>query len=198
NETIPISLASNPTVTTFGYGTATLNGVNMALQADIDDHWSTFVNTSVLHGYYNQYFSTTTNQSYNGYPVTNSPYFTLSSGIKYRTYIGGMELGADLWDQYYGHSYLFDNNVGAPTRQTNPGYNLVNLSLSMHTTALNGYVPGLKAATVSVYLSNLLGRKYNATEYVSAGGYFNGNSAGAILANPGAPRTFFVNASLTF
>ncbi|MGC9161884.1 TonB-dependent receptor domain-containing protein, partial [Acidithiobacillus sp.] len=55
NETIPVSLASNPTVITFGYGKATLNGVNLSVHAEIDDNWSAYVNASYLHGYYNNY-----------------------------------------------------------------------------------------------------------------------------------------------
>ncbi|MCY0873038.1 MAG: TonB-dependent receptor [Acidithiobacillus caldus] len=198
DETIPVALASNPTVITFGYGKATLNGINLSLDADIDDNWSTYLNASYLHGYYNSYFSTTTNQFYDGYPVTDSPYLTAALGAKYKSYFAGNGVEVNLWDQYYGHSYLFDNNAGAPTRQQIPGYNLLNLSITVRNVNVGHFIPGVKMASVAVYLTNILNRKYNATEYVTAGGYFNGNSAGAILDNPGDPRAFFVDARLKF
>jgi iron complex outermembrane receptor protein len=198
HETIGVTLASNPLVTTFGYGSATLNGVNAAFDGEIDHQWSTFANLGLLHGYYNQYFSTSDNLSYNGAPVSDSPYLTLTAGVKYRKYFEGVLLNANLWDQYTGHSYMFNNLTGAPSNQTIPSYNLVNLSLTMRTTVMDRYVPGLKATRLGVYLTNLLGREYNSTAYISSGGYFNGNSAGAVLVNPGSPRTFFVTASFDF
>lgn len=198
HETIPVSLASNPSVTTFGYGSATLSGVNAEIKGDLNNHWSAFTNASWLHGYYNQYFSTTDNQTYDGYPVSDSPNVTLSAGGEFKTYLDEMLLRARLWDQYFGHSYLFNNLTGAPSNQTIPSYNLVNMSLSMKTLALNSYVPGLEDTRLALYLTNLLNSEYNSTEYISAGGYFGGNSAGAVLANPGAPRAVFITASLKF
>lgn len=198
NETIPVTLSNNPTVTTFGYGKATLTGINLSLHANINQSWSSFVNASYLHGYYNDYYSTTNNQSYNGYPVTDSPYLTLVSGVRYQRYFHGNNFVLNLWDQYYGHSYLFDNNVGAPTRQKIPGYNLLNFSLTVDNIGIRRIIPSVKMITLSLYLNNILNRKYNATEYVTSGGYFGGNSAGAILANPGSPRSVFVDAKVRF
>lgn len=197
NETIPITLPSNPLVTTFGYGTATLNGVNATLTNDLNRSWSSYLNLGLFHGYYNSYYSTTDNQSYNGNPVSGSPSMTMAFGVTYKKYYAGTLFSSTLWDQYYGHSYLFNNNTGAPSHQTNPGYNLLNVTLTARTTLLNKILPGVKLATFGLYLTNILNKQYNSTEYVTSGGYF-GTGAGSILANPGAPRSVFATVGLEF
>ncbi|MHB1281030.1 MAG: TonB-dependent receptor [Acidithiobacillus sp.] len=197
NETIPIALASNPLVTTFGYGTATLNGVNATLSADLNRSWSSYLNLGLFHGYYNSYYSTSDNQSYNGNPVSGSPSMTMAFGVTYKKYYAGTLFSSTLWDQYYGHSYLFNNNTGAPSHQTNPGYNLLNVTLTARSTLLNKMLPGVKLTTIGLYFTNILNKQYNSTEYVTSGGYF-GTGAGSILANPGAPRSVFGTISIQF
>ena len=197
NETIPIALASNPLVTTFGYGTATLNGVNATFSADLNRSWSSYLNLGLFHGYYNSYYSTTDNQSYNGNPVSGSPSMTMAFGVTYKKYYAGTLFSSTLWDQYYGHSYLFNNNTGAPSHQTNPGYNLLNVTLTARSTLLNKMLPGVKVTTIGLYFTNIFNKQYNSTEYVTSGGYF-GTGAGSILANPGAPRSVFGTISIQF
>ena len=123
---------------------------------------------------------------------------TLNAGVTYRYFLPDASIDTTLWDQYFAHSYLFSNVIGGPTDQTNPGYNLLNLSVNARTVAFNHIIPGVKVTRLSLQVLNALGKKYNATEYISAGGYFGGNGAGAILANPGAPRTIFATVAFDF
>jgi iron complex outermembrane receptor protein len=198
DQTIPISLANNPTVTTFGYGSATLQGVNAELQADYNFNWMAFANFGFFSGKYNSYFSTTTQQSYNGAPVSNTPSLTSNIGFKYRTFIGANELTASVYNQYFGHSYMFDNSIGAPTKRKIPAYDLVNLAVSVTTPWFNRFVPKLGEAKFSLNITNALDRRYNSTEYVSAGGYFGGAGAGSVIANPAQGRAVYGTVSLTF
>ena len=201
DQTIPVILANNPGqlgVTSFGYGAATLKGIDLALRGDVNDHWSTFADVGWLDGNWDSYYSTTSNLTYEGLPVSNSPKMTLNAGVTYRYFLPDASIDMTLWDQYFAHSYLFSNVIGAPTTQTNPGYNLLNLSVNARTVVFNHAIPGVKVTRLSLQVLNALGKKYNATEYISAGGYFGGNSAGAILANPGAPRTIFATVAFDF
>ena len=198
DQTIPVQPANNPNVTSFGYGAATLKGVDLSFKGDVNDHWSAFANMGWLDANWDSYYSTTDNQSYDGLPVSNSPKMTLNAGLTYRYYLENASIETTLWDQYFAHSYLFNNGTGAPTSQTIPGYNLLNLSVNARTIAFNHLIPGVKVTRLSLQVLNALDRKYNSTEYITAGGYFGGNSAGAILANPGAPRTIFATAAFDF
>ncbi len=198
DQTIPVQLANNPNVTSFGYGAATLRGVDLTFRGDVNNHWSTFANAGWLDAHWDSYYSTSNNQSYDGLPVSNSPKMTLNAGVTYRYFLPDASIETTLWDQYFAHSYLFSNLIGAPTNQTIPGYNLLNLSINARTIAFNHIIPGVKVTRLSLQVLNALDKKYNATEYISAGGYFGGNGAGAILANPGAPRMISATASFDF
>ena len=158
-----------------------------------------FANGEVLDAHWNRYYSTTTNLTYPGLPVSNSPVFTGNIGVRYRRFIGPTLLSATLYDQYVGRRYLFSNLVGAPTSQRIPPYNLLNLSISARIPLHTPYAAGMKMLKITFTATNLLGRRYNATEYISAGGYFSGvNSAGSVLANPGAPRAFYGTVTMAF
>ncbi len=197
DETVGIADPNNPTVTTFGYGSGRLQGVNAELRASLDFHWMGFVNA----GYTSAKFITYTSPSgavYNNLPDPNTPQTTANIGVRYRTFAGASLVSANLWDQYAGTRYLFNNLTGAPTTRTYGAYNLVNLSVSVSTPYFNRFVPHLGLMKFSLYLSNLLGRKYNATEYISAGGYFNTPNGGYIIANPGAPRAVYGTVTVSF
>ncbi|MHB1676588.1 MAG: TonB-dependent receptor [Sulfuriferula sp.] len=199
NQTIARSLANNPLVTTFGYGSATLDGVELEFEATVSDHWSGFANLGWLATNWNSYYSPTANAYFNGFPVSNSPTQTTNAGITYKAYIPNATLETTLWDQYFGKSYLYDNNAGAPTRLTNPAYNLVNFSIDARTTKI-GSVMGIKPklTTLSLQVFNLLNTQYNSTEYISSGGYFGTSNSGYAIANPGAPRSVFLTLSSDF
>jgi iron complex outermembrane receptor protein len=198
NETIPVTSPTNPLLTIFSYGTATLQGVNLAVDTT-GKHWSTFANLGYLDAYYNSYFSTADNLSYNGAPVSNSPKITTNVGVTYKTRIMNNLLSATLLDQYYGSQYLFNNNDGAPSRsQKLAGYNVINLAVSDALSDWNGIIPGLKNVAVTLNVTNLLNTKYNSTASITGGGYFNTNAGGYVIVNPGAPRALYVTLSANF
>ena len=199
DQTIPVSLASNPAVTTFGYGAATLQGANLEADGDIGFPWRVFANGEVLDAHWNRFYSTTTNLTYGGMPVSNSPVFTANIGVRYRRFVGRTLFSGTVYDQYVGRRYLFSNLIGAPTKMPLAPYNLLNLSISAKIPIVSPYTPGLKMLKLSFTATNLLGRRYNSTAYVSSGGYFGGvPSAGTVLANPGAPRAFYGTVSVSF
>jgi len=197
DQTIPRSIAGSP-ITTFGYGAATLKGVDLELAARLNNSWSGFANFGYLNSNWDSFYSTTTNQYYDGYPVSNSPKETFNAGVTYRRFLADSVVSTTLWDQYFGHRYLWDNNNGAPTNQTIPAYNLLNLSVVGKTAALNGLVPGVELTTISLTAQNLLNKQYNSTAYISSGGYFGTNSSGYIIANPGAPRSVYLSLTMDF
>lgn len=198
NETIPVTSPTNPLLTIFSYGTATLSGANLALDVRAARSVSGFANIGFLHGYYNMYFSTADNQYYNGAPVSSTPNITANAGVTYRAFLDRNALSATLFDQYYGRQYLFNNDTGAPSRQQLGGYSVTNLMLRDKTTALDGWIPGAKYASVALNVTNLLGKQYNSTADITGGGYFNTNAAGYVIVNPGAPRAIFGTIAVVF
>ena len=198
NETIPVTSPTNPLLTIFSYGTATLSGANLALDVRADRSLSGFADVGFLHGYYNMYFSTADNQYYNGAPVSSTPNVTANAGVTYRAFLDQNALSATLFDQYYGRQYLFNNNTGAPSRQQLGGYSETNLMLRAKTTALDDWIPGAKYASLALNVTNLLDKRYNSTADITGGGYFNTNAAGYVIVNPGAPRAIFGTIAVVF
>ena len=201
NETIPVTSPTNPLYTIFSYGNAILNGVNLSLDAKIDHDWSMFSNVGFIHAYYTQYFSTADNQSYNGAPVSATPDVTANIGVTYTKYLdfARSRVSATVFDQYYGSQFIFNNNDGAPSfHQKIGGYNVVNLELDARTSALNGLIPGIRYTALSLNVTNLFNREYNSTADITGGGYFNTNTAGYEIVNPGAPRAVFGTLSFAF
>ncbi len=199
NQTIPRTVTGS-IVTTFGSGSATLEGEELEINADINRNWSAFANLGWLTATWNSYYSGTTGQYYNGMPVSNSPEQTTNVGVTYEAYVPGGTIDTTLWDQYFGKSYMYDNLTGAPSSQVNPAYNLVNLSINAHLTSI-GWLQSLlhpQVATLSLDVQNLLDTQYNSTAYISAGGYFGTSYGGYVIANPGAPRSFFVTLRLDY
>lgn len=208
DETITYSTALNPHVTYFGYGSATLKGVDLSLRADLSRHWSGFANVGYLKSRWNEFNAPVTPSGPQptgyGLPVPNSPKETVNAGATYRFRLPIGRIRATLWDQYVGARYLFNNLTGLPTRLTNPSYNLVNLSLVDHTHWLDSLIPDVKGATFGVRVLNLTNKEYNSTEYVTSGGYLeNGGlpsmpTNGYVIANPGAPRLVYGSVTLVF
>ena len=198
NETIPVTSPTNPLLTIFSYGTATLRGANLSVDAS-ERNWSTFADVGYLDAYYNSYFSTADNEYYNGAPVSNSPRLTTNIGVTYRASLDGNALSATLFDQYYGKQYVFNNNTGAPSSTTTvPSYSVVNLVLNDKLVALDHAVPVLENIEFSLSITNLLNKKYNSTANISGGGYFNTSAGGYEIVNPGAPRAIYGTVSANF
>ncbi|MEY2333080.1 TonB-dependent receptor [Acidithiobacillus ferrianus] len=196
NETVAIALANG--TQEFAGASATLNGVNLSVMDSPSPHWHLYANLGLNHSYYNSYIPSGGGATMSGLPVSYNPNLTLTSGIYYKTFVDGLLIAPNLVDQYTGAQYLFNNLAGAPSQQMMPGYNVLNAGVTLKTGILDRYVPTLKSVSLSAGITNLLGRKYNPIEYITSGGYFGGNSAGAILADPGAPRQYYVALSASF
>nr|WP_233444861.1 TonB-dependent receptor [Acidithiobacillus caldus] len=139
----------------------------------------------------------TSGVSYDGLPVSNVPNKTFNIGASYRYYLSGILLKPSLWYQYVGAQSLFDNNAGAPSTTKMPGYGTVNLGLH-GTVPMQGSVPMLKTVDFSVDILNIANNHYNEFEYITGGGLLGGDSAGQILALPGAPLTVYGSISAHF
>lgn len=198
DQTIPISLASQPNVTSFGYGSAALQGVNAEFNGKINFNWEVFANAGYFSGHYTSYFSPGSGTYYSGVPVSNTPTLTSNIGFIYKRFVGQNLITASVFDQYFGHSYMFSNLIQAPTKQKIQAYNLLNFNVTMSTPFFNRFVPKLGDLTFGISGSNILDRHYNSTEYVSAGGYFGGAGAGSVIANPGHGRAVYGTVSMKF
>ena len=200
NQTIHYSPANSNTIysTEFGFGNATIKGVDLQLRAAANNHWKGFANLGFFRSNWDSYYSYNTNTSFNGYPVSNSPDVTANAGITYRHYVPSGVIDTTLWDQYTGSFHLFNNQISGPSNQTNPAYNLVNLTIKAETTALNSMLIGTKLTTISLGVYNLFNKQYNSTAYVSSGGYFKTSNGGYIIANQGAPRSIYLSLSADF
>ncbi len=196
NETVPIALAS--VTYEFAGADSTLNGVNLTVADSPSWHWHLYANLGLSHNYFNSYTPSGGGISSSGLPVSYNPNMTLTAGAYYRAYVDGVLISPNLVDQYTSSQYLFNNLTGSPSRQKMSGYNVLNAGVTFKTDKLNRYIPTLKSVSLSAGLTNLLGRKYNPIEYITSGGYFGGNSAGTILADPGAPRQYYIAISAKF
>lgn len=191
-----ISTGGNFATTEFASASATYEGLNLSFQDSPSWHWHLVGNVALTHAHFNSYVPSGSTQNYGGYPVSYSPDLTAAAGLDYRLAIGGVLVSPSLSDQFTGTQYLFSNVTNAPTNNVKmSSYNVVNTQVAVKTGA---QVAGLSAVTVTVGVTNLFNRKYNPIEYITSGGYFGGNSAGAVLADPGAPRQYFVNVTAHF
>lgn len=197
DETVGIPNPNNPTQTTFGFGSGRLQGVNASLRANFNFNWMAFANLGYLDARYITY-TAPSGAVYSNLPDPASPRDTANVGVRYRQFAGTNLLTGNIWDQYIGKRYLFNNAIGAPTHNGLVPYNLLNASISIKTPYFNHFVSHLGEVKVSFYATNLLGRKYNATQYISAGGYFNTPTGGYAIANPGAPRAFYGTVTVKF
>ncbi len=208
NQTQSFSFANDSFgITYFGYGSATLSGVDFDVQANIDRHWSAFGNFGYLHSQWNSFTfpgapspavgKPNVPASYGAnIPVSNSPKDNANFGASYRILLPSATLKTTLWDQYTGIRYLWNNNLAVPTKQSIPSYNLLNLSVRAR--ILGSPIPGVTATEVSLQVLNLASTRYNSTEYISSGGYFNTPNGGYAIANPGTPRAFYLTVSADF
>ncbi|MHB8253389.1 MAG: TonB-dependent receptor [Acidiferrobacter sp.] len=198
NETLAtyISTGGNFATTQFASASATYQGLNISVQDSPNWHWHVFGSAAVTHAYFKSYVPSGSTQNYGGYPVSYSPSVTASAGLNYRIALASYLISPGISDQFTGAQYLFSNVVNAPTNNVQmPSYNVVNTQVAVRTGV---DVAGLSAVTLTVGVTNLFNKQYNPIEYITSGGYFGGNSAGAVLADPGAPRQYFVNLTAKF
>jgi iron complex outermembrane receptor protein len=87
--------------------------------------------------------------------------------------------------------------AGGPTNQTINAYNIVNLSASYKTFALNHIIPGVKETDFNFGVYNLLNRKYESDIYLATGGY-NPQEEPSLFAYAGAPLQVFGGLTVKF
>ncbi len=127
--------------------------------------------------------------NYNGSPVPYVPDSTVNVGANYHVRAKGIELEPQAALQFVGSQHLFNNQIAAPSTQTMPSYTTVNMSLA---------VP-YRFMKFSFNALNILNKKYNEYEWVSAGGYFGtAPNAGYTLAYPAAPFTAYGSVTFSF
>ncbi|MHB8252812.1 MAG: TonB-dependent receptor [Acidiferrobacter sp.] len=176
-------------------GDSLYQGVNLYSEDNPIGGLHIFGNAGYERAHYVDY--TTGGVGYAGLSVPYVPRDTLSAGVYYRYYNGGRVYEPRLWDTFTGTQNIFNNNTGTPSAQNVPSYNLVNASLGVKVPIGIGHGrPEVVKVTFTVL--NLLNNAFNEYEYVSSGGYLGGNSAGATLAYPGAPRTYYISADMHF
>ena len=198
NETLTtyISTGGGFATTQFAQASATYKGLNVSAQDSPTWHWHVFGTASLTRAHFDSYVPGGSTTNYAGYPISYSPDVTASLGVNYRVAFGRYLVSPGVSDQYTGTQYMFSNLVNAPTNNVQmASYNIVNTQVAIK--AGTG-IAGLSAVTLTVGVTNLFNKRYDPIQYITSGGYFGGNSAGAVLADPGAPRQYFVNLNARF
>ncbi|MHB8310840.1 MAG: TonB-dependent receptor [Metallibacterium sp.] len=193
NEIIPIPVVSH-LYSLFASGSSTFSGVNMYFEDDPISTLHVFSNISFERATYSNY-TTPSGGSYAGLPVSNVPAQIANLGAYYRITRGGIDYSPRVWWQYTGAQNIYNNNTNAPTTQKLPAFSILNTSLKISINHQN-IVPGFHGISVSVGISNVLNKQYNAYEYISSGGYY--GVAGELLGEPGAPRSEYVALNAEF
>ncbi len=198
NETLATFLAAAGgfATTEFAAASATYDGLNIDFRDSPTWHWHVFANAAFARAHFDSYIPGGSTTNYGGYPISYSPEVSAVAGVDYRMVVDSLLVTPTLSDQFTGRQYLFNNVTNAPTNNVQmPSYNILNTSVGVRTAA---HMAALSSVTVTVGVTNLLNKEYDPIEYISSGGYFGGNSAGAILADPGAPRQYYINLSGKF
>ncbi|WP_308389028.1 TonB-dependent receptor domain-containing protein [Acidithiobacillus sp. AMEEHan] len=175
-------------------GDSIYQGVNLALDDEILYNLDLFMNANFEKAVFGHYV--TGGVSYNGLPVSNVPNKTFNIGVIYRLPLAGTVLQPRLWYQYVGAQSMF-NNAGMPSTEKMPAYGTLNLGIDEKIPTV-GMVPFLRHVDLSLNILNLTNNHYNEFQYITAGGLLGGNSAGQVLALPGAPLTVFGSISAHF
>lgn len=177
----------------FAFASAKLHGVTVEASARPGYQWHLYSSLTYLRSHYLSFIPAGSSTNYAGYPISNSPKLTATFGAVYKFGLSGLRYRLAGQDQYIGARYLFSNITGAPTYQTMPSYNVMNATLSTRL--------GLGSAgslSLQVGVDNVFNTEYDPTAYITSGGYFGGNSAGAILVDPSAPRQYYFSGTWHF
>ncbi len=168
-------------------GSSVYHGVNVFFDDDPVSSVHLFANMNYEGATYSNY--EVGSLSYAGSNVPYVPASTFNSGAYYTFKLFHrytvQSMGAF---QFTGTQHIFDNTVGAPSQQTMPAFETVNVSMT---------VP-FKHFDLTFAGMNLLNKGYNIYEFISSGGYFGTPTGGYILAYPGAPFTAYGGVNLHF
>ena len=157
-------------------------------------------NAIIQHNYFLSYIPSGSNLDFRSYPISNNPKYSTNLGITtvYNSGNHRFNLTPGLWWQYVGVRYLFTNVENAPTKQTTPGYGVVNFNTEG---TINRLMPGRLEdvpIALSLGIENLFNREYNPTAYITSGGYFGTSFGGYTLVDPGAPREYIGSLKFNF
>lgn len=192
NEIIPIPVVSH-LYSLFASGSSVFHGVNLYAEDDPLYNLHVFANASFESANYLNY-SSPSHGSYAGLPISNVPGKTFNAGAYYTLFSHDTIYQPRIWYQYTGAQNIYNNNIGAPTRNKLPAYGVLNLGMKISVATLHASY--LHKLTFNIDLLNVANKKYNVFEYVSSGGYY--GVAGQTLAEPGAPFTAYASVSARF
>ncbi|HQT68003.1 MAG TPA: TonB-dependent receptor [Acetobacteraceae bacterium] len=193
NETLPTALASGGSL--LASGSSIYNGVNIAAEASPIYQLYLFANGSIEHAYFRHF--TNGNGSFSGVPVAYVPDITFNAGAYYKYLLHNILIEPRVTYQYTGSQHVYDDNLNITSTQRQAPFGLVNLSLSADVPVGGAFGGTLKTIKLTGNVENVLGLKYEAFQYISAGGLY-GTGAGATLALPGPGRAFYVTVGASF
>ncbi|TCK74127.1 TonB-dependent receptor [Acidipila rosea] len=198
NETVIVQFSNTSVPATFSLASAAYNGVSI----NFDEAPNRFVqvhgNAIVQHDYFLSYVPGGSTTNFASYPISNTPKYTTNLGLTslLKADDKGIVFTPGLWWQYVGTRYLFSNVTSGPTKQTSPGYGVVNLNMDASLDGTGRYFSSLPSwmskipLKLSLGVENLFNKEYNPTAYITSGGYFGTSFGGYTLVDPGAPREY--------
>jgi len=194
DESISVAVLNQPFAIN-ATGSSLYHGVNIYADDDPTERLHVFTNLSFQSSTFVQY--SVSGISYSGRPVSNIANATANVGGSYGFRFGGTLVRPRFWYQYVGKQYLFNDFTAAPTGHAMPSYGTLNASVRI-TRFMPSSVSALRSVTMSLVATNLLNKRYNVAEYITAGGYFGPASADQVLGFPGAPFMIFANITAHF
>lgn len=180
----------------YNLGNAVYQGVNAYLKWKPIWQLYLYGSANVQHSYYTSDHNNS-GVSFNGRRLAGIPHYSFNVSVSYKIRVPGGLIEPTLTDQYSGGQTLYDNVSGGPTNQTVDAYNLVNLSTSYKTVALNHLIPGVKETSFTFGIYNLLNRKYQSAIYLATGGY-DPTEQPSLFAYAGAPLQVFGGINVKF
>ena len=218
HETIPSALAAGGALLAFA--SSTYDGVNIFGDASLVHDLYAFANIGIVSAKFKDYINGNTDANgntivYHNVPIPYTPTANMSFGLYYLWHLDGVVVEPRLTYVRTGSQYAFDNNnnitaAGAfnqdsytgpngsaiQTGNTNiPAFGILNFSTSVDVPT--SWSLGLKDLKATFEVDNLANKQYNSFEYITSGGLYNGG-AGAVIAYPGAPRTWYVTLTAGF
>jgi iron complex outermembrane receptor protein len=183
------------TYQTSAFGSSDYTGFNLYIDNAFAYNVHGFLNLSLENAHFNSY-DLGGGLDYAGLPVSYVPHTTVNLGVYTDYAVGNVDWNPRVWYQYTGSQHMFDDSQNIPSSREMPAYGLLNAALMARIPTSSGAV---KEWDVGLTVLNLLNKQYNNFEWISSGGYFVvPQSAGAVIAYPGSPRTVFLTAAAKF
>ncbi len=191
-QTISFTLENGDSGTAFG--TSVYQGADIFFDDDPYLALHIYGNAGIVNATYTNYEtgSVANPTFYNGSHVPYVPRVNFNIGTYYKFFYKGFLIDPQAWWQYVGAQNIFNNETGAPSSQTMPSWNTLNLAVSTSVP----FDQGGRSVKLSLQILNATNNQYNNYEFITSGGYYGANTAGAVLAYPGAPLTVFATLSV--